>query len=66
MQPFENSGDAHKENRSHHASEDDLRLPVKPLAPAAAQHYDATDDIQDIDRRLNALQQFLEAAKAPR
>ena len=28
--------------------------------------YDATDDIQDIDRRLNALQQFLTAAKAPR
>ena len=26
---------------------------------------DATDDIQDIDRRLNALQQFLSAAKAP-
>ena len=32
--------------------------------PGAA--YDATDDIQDIDRRLNALQQFLTAAKAPR
>ena len=28
--------------------------------------YDATDDIQDIDRRLNALQQFLTEAKAPR
>ena len=30
------------------------------------QSYDASDDIQDIDRRLNALQQFLTAAKAPR
>ena len=30
------------------------------------QSYDAADDIQDIDRRLNALQQFLTAAKAPR
>jgi hypothetical protein len=28
--------------------------------------YDAADDIQDIDRRLNALQHFLVAAKAPR
>ena len=28
--------------------------------------YDATEDIEDIDRRLNALQQFLSAAKAPR
>ena len=28
--------------------------------------YDAADDIQDIDRRLNALQQFLVAAKGPR
>ena len=28
--------------------------------------FDATDDIQDIDRRLNALQQFLTSAKAPR
>ena len=28
-------------------------------------HYDATDDIQDIDRRLNALQHFIEAAKTP-
>ena len=33
---------------------------------AFSQPYDAEDDIQDIDRRLNALQQFLSAAKAPR
>ena len=35
-------------------------------APLLAHPYDATDDILDIDRRLNALQEFLVAAKAPR
>ena len=65
--------DAHKENRGH---SDDAERPravkavpfegeKRPL-PSLPQQYDATDDIQDIDRRLNALQQFLEAAKAPR
>ena len=34
--------------------------------PAAMMTYDASDDIKDIDRRLDALQQFLSAAKAPR
>ena len=37
-----------------------------PMGGPDASSYDATDDIQDIDRRLNALQQFLVAAKAPR
>lgn len=65
--------DAHKENRGH---SDDAERPraVKAVPfegekrpmPSLSQQYDATDDIQDIDRRLNALQQFLEAAKAPR
>lgn len=65
--------DAHKENRGH---SDDAERPraVKAVPfegekrpmPSLPQQYDATDDIQDIDRRLNALQQFLEAAKAPR
>lgn len=65
--------DAHKENRGH---SDDAERPravkavpfegeKRPL-PSLPQQYDATDDIQDIDRRLNALQQFLEDAKAPR
>ena len=37
-----------------------------PSAPAPVTNvaYDATDDIQDIDRRLSALQDFLKAAKA--
>ena len=39
---------------------------TKEVPPGFPTSYDATDDIHDIDRRLNALQQFLEAAKAPR
>ena len=39
---------------------------VDETRDVASPSYDATDDIQDIDRRLNALQQFLVAAKAPR
>ena len=39
---------------------------VKPTAAVLPKSYDATDDINDIDQRLNALQNFLEAAKAPR
>ena len=64
--------DAHKENRSRHGSCSDMTQSSKAsagsvLEPGAAPpQYDATDDIQDIDRRLNALQQFLEAAKVPR
>ena len=34
--------------------------------PSPGAPYDAADDILDIDRRLNALQQFLATAKAPR
>ena len=34
--------------------------------PTFGHPFDASDDIQDIDRRLNALQEFLIAAKAPR
>ena len=64
--PFD---DAHKENRMRRAHEERPRA-SKGLgdfdARAPEPQYDATDDIQDIDRRLNALQQFLEAAKAPR
>ena len=68
--------EAHKENLRR------VPGPGWPAAKAKARHggaggearlkaerataYDATDDIHDIDRRLNALQHFLEAAKAPR
>ncbi len=36
------------------------------LGTAAGETYDASADIEDIDRRLNALQEFLQAAKTPR
>ena len=67
--------DSHKENQgtrrvAHerpslskgYAEDEEQYSRASPTTP----QYDATDDIQDIDRRLNALQQFLEAAKAPR
>ena len=60
--------DAQKENLSRHAHDERESVLKQPQLDSISlpQQYDATDDINDIDRRLNALQHFLEAAKAPR
>ena len=71
VQPKDAAGrEAHKENRARG------EMPPQPHARKglcerreevpSGQTYDATQDINDIDRRLNALQDFLKAAKVPR
>ena len=71
VQPKDTAGrEAHKENRARG------EMPPQPHARkglcerredvSSDQTYDATQDINDIDRRLNALQDFLKAAKVPR
>ena len=67
--------DSQKENVGLHAvsrgvTTDDVDAPAAP-APApppsvANAPYDASHDIQDIDRRLSALQNFLKTAKVSR
>lgn len=60
----ENHAFAHRGLNEHCVTE--KKNSAVQQVPGVPQSYDAADDIQDIDRRLNALQQFLTAAKAPR
>ena len=54
------------DDAADHSDEPRDAEPVLDMGSPLPAGYDATDDIQDIDRRLNALQQFLAVAKAPR
>ena len=71
----EERGEAHKENCQEDASQCAMPMAFKglltdlaaPPLPAGSTPigYDVSNDINDIDRRLDALQQFLAMAKGP-
>lgn len=56
MQHAPSKGLRHQHAETHHN---------KAAPPASSDSFDANKDIEDIDRRLEALQDFLKAAKGP-